>query len=561
METPESTVYRGVEGSGAAQIFGRPGNPMQAYLYRKNDIARREAIQYERDKLLKQQRDKKTWDILNVEPEAAWEPFNQQVISASNVVRKQTADELAARPWLVEDQNWIAANKKRWDDVNAIARRSQYIKKEIDATRQTIKDAPYLEPEYYHTKINDLYMNPDGTAKNLNDVDVNKIRNIYIDDPRGFNTVKYEQDYKKGLNDNMSNYITQRQANNGILTEDHETKWKGRVYTADPSSPYGVKVDANGEPVINDVPELYDGFLNSDFARRAYSAMAADKGVPVNDFVRPRIVSASSLTQQVKPQFSRNPATPQWQYNLQHGGGLSNDEQNMSRRVFDYIGNITNAFYDEDGNRRTDANPNAREALGHLRGKKLGAGVVQDATLVPGTNKPGKGNSPNDRLILKMRASNGKTSTQEIDLADEGSAAELWNGFNQGGYFGKKQIPFDAAVDQLGIDPQSFWKGKENLGVNQEKEQAVINDLTEGNGFEALQGKTYNGQQIKSITPKKERSFFAPINGDFVGYDVELANGQKKFIKADDTDALQNILRSTTKVQTAGKKKTGVTWD
>lgn len=536
---------------------------------RKADVQRREAIAAEQAKLQKAERDKKSWELINVEPEAAYQPFNRQVIDAANVVRKQTADELTMNPALAENARYRAEVKRRWENVNELSRRSNYIKAELQGTRDYIAKAPYLRPEYYHSKLNDLYLNPDGTAKNLNDINVDDIRNVYITDPRGFNETAYAKDFKGGLNDNMSNYITQRAMNNGILTEDREAKWKGNLYTPDPNSAYGVKVDANGDPILNDTPEVYNSYLNSDLARRYYQSLADEQGVDIKDVVRPQLINAAGLQQQVRPSWSRNPMVPKWQYEASGGGGFSEDDARLSRRVFDYIDNTSNAFYDKDGNRLSTANPQAREAVGHFRNKKFGGGTISEADLVAGTNKQGKSqvlgsqieNSPNDRLILKIRGTNGKTTLEEINLADEGGPAELWNLYQQTEYFGKKKIAFDDAVDKLGITPSDLYKGRQYLGENQEQEQALINQMSAGQGVDLFKGKSINGKAIKSVEPETERTWRHPIDGEFTSYRVKLEDGSEVVIGKEDVDAFQNVLRSKGKVETAGKKKTGVTWE
>jgi hypothetical protein len=549
-----------MEGTGEAQVFGRSGNPMQAYMNRQANFERQAAIKAAIEKAEKEKRDKKTWEMMNVDPEAAWEPFNQQVMDATQKHRARVASDLASRPYLMDDPAWQAGVQKGWDEVNGLARRSQYIKKEIEGARAYIDKNPYLRSEYYHPKFNDLYLNPDGTAKNLNDIDPNAIRDLYINDPNGFNFDKYEKDFKDGLGDNMTNFVTRKRTAQGLETNDVQSTWKGNIYTRDKNSPSGVAQDAEGNAIINPDPMLRSSFLDSDQAKRAYTARAQQLGVPVEDLVNNVFRNAGSLKTDIKPQTKQQPYMPQWLYEQQYGSGLKPDEVNVSKRVFDNINSMVNAFYDPEGNRVEVANPDARAAAGHLEGTKFGNGTIQKAEFVPGSNKPGQ--SPNDRLLLTVKSGTaGKISKEEVDLTGEGASQELWNYFKNTGRMGKRDIDYDKAVDKLGLDPVNFYKGREYQGEYQKQEKAVIDALGQGQGGESLQGKSFNGTPIKSVVPRTERTLWHPIDGEFKGYDITLDNGQKAFVPADDVDAFQNILRSKSKIKTAGKKKTGVTWD
>ncbi|HEY0770248.1 MAG TPA: hypothetical protein VGD31_07920, partial [Sphingobacteriaceae bacterium] len=143
-DSPESLVYRQMEGTGAAQIFGREGNPMRAVMQRQADIGRKRAIQAEEAKLAKEKRDKKMWDLINVDPEKAFEPFNKQVKDAADSHRQKIADyfEKGGNP---DDATFQRVVKKGWDDVNDLARRSNYIKDTLAATQEAIKKDPFLK--------------------------------------------------------------------------------------------------------------------------------------------------------------------------------------------------------------------------------------------------------------------------------------------------------------------------------------------------------------------------------------------------------------------------------
>jgi len=543
MEAPESVVHRGIEGTGEAQIFGAPGNPMRAYYNRKQDAAYNQAYQAQLAKLDKEKRDKAMWDVINVEPEKAFEPFDQQVHDAAKEHRDNMVRfiEKGANP---EDPKFKMYAKNGWDKVNALARKSNYLKQVITDTQKVIKENPYLRQDYYYPKIWDTYMDEKGKGKPLDQVDPIAIQNVYTNDPMGFNETKYQKDYMDGLNDNMSNYIRQRATNNGILTEDVENKWKGNLYTRDDKSPLGVKTDAKGNPILNVTPELVKSFTNSDAANRYYSAIAQQEGRDLHDVVAAKLSNNPSFQHNVKPSFSREPG---WMFDYMNGGKLKPDEKLLANKVFEHIGNITNAFYSPDGERTDEASPQARAAVGHLVGTKFGASTIENATLVPGSFKPGTSkvmgktvhNSPNDRLVLLTKSgTKGMTNVTEVDLTDEGAGATLWNHFRDSGYMGKKNIAFDQAAQELGVNPRDLYKGREYQAVQQEKDQRAVENLSKGEDFGAMTGKQYKGSVINEVT--RNESFF----GGFKGYTLHLADGSKVDVGKDDIDALSKIVRS-----------------
>lgn len=559
MATGENTVFRGMEGTGAAQIFGREGNPMRAYQQRKGDVERKRAFQAEQGRLAKEQRDKKMWEMVNVDPEATFQPFNRQVMEAADGHRKKIVSyfENGGNP---NDPAFQMASKKGWDEVNDLARRSNYIKKTIEETQAVIEKNPFLQKDYYFPKIWDMYMDEKGNGKSLDQVDPVAIQNVFVSDPLGFNETEYRKKFMDGLNENMTNYISQKSANNGILTEDHETKWKGGIYTPDPENPIGVKTNPDGTPVLNVTPELVNSYTNSETAKRYYDAIAKRDGKDMRDVVADQFRISGGLKQDVKASFSKDSS---WMMDWALGGGLNPEEQRISGRVFEHIDNIANAFWDKNGNRTNVARPEAREAVGHLKGSKYGSGTIMEAEVIPGTNKPGKTsyfgkeieNSPNDRLLFKVKSgTRGITSVEEVNITDEGAPAELWNQYLSSGYMGKKSIAFDKAAEQLKVNPRDLYKGREYVAVHQQKEQASINAWAKGEDIGQLTSKTYKGTPIVGVS--RNTSW-----GNFKGLTLTLSNGEQVSISKDDYDQMTEIYRGDNAVQPAGKKSTGVNWE
>ncbi|HEY8971523.1 MAG TPA: hypothetical protein VIM64_20615, partial [Puia sp.] len=115
-ETPESLVYRGREGTGAAQIFGREGNPLRAFRERKADIDNKRRMQAEQARLQREQRDKDLWELTNVNPDKAFEPFDSEVKKAAEAHRKEIYNKIMEAGGATPAVKLFAKNG--WDKVN-----------------------------------------------------------------------------------------------------------------------------------------------------------------------------------------------------------------------------------------------------------------------------------------------------------------------------------------------------------------------------------------------------------------------------------------------------------
>jgi len=147
MDTPESIVYQGREGTGLAQVFGQPGDPLGQFQHNEAVKQRKAAEAAAAARQAKAERDKKQWNLMNVDPEKAYAPFNQQVLDAADQHRKMIGEyfEKGGDP---DDPAFQRTVKAGWDAVNHKARQSNYVKDTIDETMKGIQANPYQIPEY-----------------------------------------------------------------------------------------------------------------------------------------------------------------------------------------------------------------------------------------------------------------------------------------------------------------------------------------------------------------------------------------------------------------------------
>jgi hypothetical protein len=555
METPESLVYRGREGTGFAQVFGREGNPMQAFKQRKADIEYKRALAAEQARLAKEKRDKDLWALINVDPDKAYEPFDRQIRDEANQHRQNIASMLDKTGGLVNDQLRLFA-KKGWDDINTKAAKSQYIKNTLAETKEAIQKDPYLDFAYYFPKLNDLYLDENGNAKPLEQINADEIKDIHIRDVRGFNEKKYRKEFMDGLNENMSSYVTQKAVNNGILTEDNESKWKGDLYIPDSSSPLGVKVDNQGNPILNITPEFINSYTSSDTAKRYYESIAKEKNMDIKDVVRETISPAAGLKVDVKPSFSRNPIDWSNRY------GLKPWEIQQATNRATKIKSLINAV-NSDGS----VSPEAQSAAGIFRNARFGDGHILDAKIIPGTNTPGTteafpgmvvSNSPHPRLVFNVKYSDRGLGRPEEVALDNEAAFETLNGLIETSKAeGGNHFSTDQMIGLMGWNLNSIYQGNQGKALQNEQAKARENELVTkimqspvDAEIPDLQGRYFNGNKITGAKRVvSERGWSPGIFGkpwgqkEVVEIEVTDSKGKKTYHNLSEYEDVAKIVR------------------
>lgn len=561
MAKPESTVYLGREGTGQAQIFGREGNPFRAIMHRQEVKAAQEAAARVAAANAKKERDKKMFELLDVNPEETFQPFNQQVLDAAKAHRSKIIGyfDKGGDP---TDVNFLLSNKQGWDQVNNIARKGKYVKDKISEVRDIIKNDPYMDAKYYNGKINDLYMDEYGNGKSLDEIDVQNIGSI-MDDPGGFDRKKYAKDVMKDVKTNILNYIQQRKISEGLETRDTKVDIAD-FYEPDPNDPSGIKRNPDGTPVINVTPAFKQAFLANDYARRAFEQDAEELGLPVEDVIKQWIE-----TDGPKPKVDTNvniSRDTEW-YNdaiATARDGVSPKERPLYTRRWENINQAVNAFYNPDGTRRADPTPEAKVALGYLKkNMKMGGADVTDAVFVPANNTPGQtqimgmtvNNSPNDRIVFKTeKGTRGWGKPMEINLADEGAGAELNSLFETAKTEGNVNISYDKLLKLNNANPSDVYKGRAGLQENNEEAKAnenkTVAEWQKGKNLEGLANRGYDGKRIISAKKiKVEPGVWGTEWGSKYGIELTLETGDPlnpeayATIPDDDYEGLAKVYR------------------
>ncbi|MEJ7644271.1 MAG: hypothetical protein WKF87_06730 [Chryseolinea sp.] len=567
MDTPESLVYRGREGTGAAQIFGREGNPMGAYKARKNEVAQKRAQQAEAEKLDKQKRDKQLWEAININPDKAYQPFNDQVKEAANNVRSQVVKYNDAGGNL-DDLNFKLQQKKGWDEVNDLAGKSNYIKSTIDETQKLIKDNPYLNAEYYYPKIWDKYMDAKGNGKPLKDVNAIEIQNIYNDDPMGFDGAKYTEDFVKNVKDNVISFIEQKNVNGGILTVDTKAKVTGDLYTIDPATGEPTK-DDDGNPILNVTKDFAAAFTQSKAAKAYFNAVAEKEGVDVKSVIERFVRPQAKYEKDLKASFSREPASFQKDFDKQaKATAAATDRYTKLAKV------LVNPF-DDKGQPTQDA----QAVIGNYKNAKYLDGNIVDIQLVKGTSTPGTfdfhgqpvSNAASNRLVFTVKTSDkGRPKVMEVNL-NSPEALEALNGMHNNSPSETDKFSTNDITQLTGKNLNDLYSTTNNDAPSLEDQARVETDAVNrvmktpiGKDAPDIVGKTIDGKKIigaKKIETAQPHSVFGVTLGTWGQKDaveVELADGTVKEIT--DPEEIRKIVKGEPiKLKAAYKSPDGKT--
>lgn len=534
--TPQNTVYQGREGTGQAQIFGREGNPFGAVRARMLDIDRRQAIQAEKDRLMKADRDKKLIEAMNVDPEKTYAPFNQQVLEAANAHRQRVTDYFnnGGDP---NNVNFSAWNKKQWNQINDLARRGTYIQDIVRGVEADVDKNPYLKgnKEAIMKKVWDTYLNPDGTAKKFDQINEKEIMNI-PNNPEFYDLQKYFDEFASNAKEHT--YAWVKRINGALGQEVDDVKLKASpFYTPDQNDPMGVKTK-NGVPVINVTDSMIHSFIDGDPIRReAVQIGAAKSGLSVREYVT-GMLQNSVRNKGAGIDLDVRPVSKFYPSNYTDTSGIKRNDAPLYQERMKTVGSVLNAFWNSDGTRREEPTQESIAALSQIaRNTKVGDGEVLEASYVKGTTDPGMTekfgkklkNSPEDRIVFNVKFSDrGSTKLHEIPLNQlQGGAINSL--FETSKAQGGKKVNWDAALRMNDESGGAFYSPYADPKFdNNARAQSQANQVTRWKNFEdleSMENRVINGKKISKVEKNPKRW---PLGNDEL--DITYADGSKETI-------------------------------
>lgn len=528
-DTPESEVFLKREGTGSAQILGGPTNVLGELHNLQANRARREQVAVEYAKQEKAARDKRMMELLEREPEATFEPFNQEVLGAVAAHRKSVNDYMD-KGGNVNSSQFNTWNANKWNQLNDMARRGNWIKDEITKTRDLIKADPNLDTKYYNDKINDLYMDATGKGVPLEKVDVNKIREV-TDDPGGFNMLRYTKDFTKNMEDNVFNFHDKQLRGYGLDTKDTKVKIKADLYTPDPSTKSGVVEDADGNPVINANKDFVAAFTTNPMANRWLDKKAAEQGIDKKQLIE-QLVKPNGLFNKEEKETSHF-----FPGNFSLGGGYNNKDEIKVTKRLQNISSLAHAFTDDEGFVSDKPTPAAERMLSYLKSNTtMDGGNIVDAKLEKGDDEKG---TP-DRISFKVKhGTKGLPKDYSVDLSDPNEATAQLNSIFEGS---KSEGGFHVGHDVLRNLDETKFNGQylnreRKIRPDSYDEKRMISQVqkwSQGEELSKLTGKMYGDQKIVSAAHR------SPFFGDDT-VTLTLADGSKQTLKANDSEDLKKL--------------------
>jgi hypothetical protein len=452
MADPQSLVYRGQEGTGAAQVFSRGMDPMTAYRIRKQEALQSQYIKAEQDKLKREKNEKAMADLLSYAPQKAWEPFSQQLAAEAGQVRDVVA-KMAMSGADMSSAMVQSQVRNMWGAVDADAYKTNDLKRIYDQTVKDIEDDTFIDKEYYRRKVASLLSDDKGNYKHYQEVDGQQMEGLLLNDTDGFMTGKYVKEWVKNLKENVIQTSKLKFQNAGLSSEDIETKILADLYEFDPNG--GVKTDENGRPILKISTGLMTAFLENDRAGKALEKEAQRRGVPMEDLLG-EYIEASGGGFSVK----RN---NDFKYKPTYGDGSGYTIQQAASDRYKVISSIVNAF-GPDGVTPTE---DAYAAMGNIMANaKINGMNISDYVFVPaGTaGKLANGraieSAANDRLVLQLDKGQYMKDFKEINLDDPGTFAFINGVMNTSLAEGKRKLSEQEVFELAG-------RTRDDLKVNQ----------------------------------------------------------------------------------------------
>lgn len=563
MATPESTVFLRREGTGAAQVFGHPADVLRALDQNEANKRRREDIARADQWRLKQDRDKKIGELLLTDPEKTFQPFNDQVLAAAAAHRKNTLDLVEKQgPSMVDNPEFKIWNKNKWNDVNSIARKGNFLKDLVDSKRKEIDANPNLDKDMLHSALNDTYMDHSGNGHPIDKVNIDDINGVIDRNPQAFKPSGYADDFLKNIKDKVFNYNQIQRDAEGVTSTDTDIKMKEGIYRPDPNAVDGIQRDAKGNPIINATPEVIRGFMADKYAKNYVNYTAEQTGRTPKEIIEDILVPKMGVDKKKTMSFKYSPTA----FNFDAFGLHPRDAEKANRRLQN-VSALADTFVDEEGYLSDKPTEKAKEILGYIKANaKFGGADIVDAFPVKGTEEAGSQevngvsveNKPYDRIVFKTKqGTKGRIQIQEIDISDKKAAtAELNSVFETAKTEGGFKIGYDVLRN---IDEQRFnneyLKSDRQIREGTSNEKAMNKEIVawqRGDNFNSMIGKDYEGKKIVGVSHVK------PVWGSNY-LELKLNDGSTAQIKASDSEdakKLKEVYLSgfKGKVKLAGKR-------
>lgn len=250
MDNASNLVYRGFDGTGAATVLGKAGDPIKALMMRQQGQRAQEAGK----QAAKAARDKQMAELSEWAPDARWEPFDNQI-------RKRSRDLLAWEMDMHEQgadlggADFLEKQRMFRDEINLLASKSNFLKDQYDEIKEVYSkgdQSKYFDKSYYNQKLNDMFMDENMEAYDIAGIDVDNARAI-LDDTEGYNVEAISEDFVDGLGERLLDQYDKKATAEGHYFD--KKSFKSKLFKYDEYNKRMVDPET-GMDQINIIPEV-----------------------------------------------------------------------------------------------------------------------------------------------------------------------------------------------------------------------------------------------------------------------------------------------------------------
>lgn len=262
---------------GRAQVYGGSINPLQLYI--QQGAQRRQAQAAQQQQIIKQ-RDELIKDLRQFNPDKVWEPFYDEVNrKVQTDIRDFTTNALAAG---ATPQQVIPEAEKRKGDANTLVNKINWMKQQYTDIGKRIDDDDYLNPDYYHSKLNDYVFNG-NIARHSSEINLKDADQMFRDS-KGYKVDKIVTDFMKELPEKVNQHYSKVFEPLGNMYNIEETSTKlGHEYKIGDDGQRKIVIDPRtGLPKINMTDDVFTQALGNEYLMNIVTDGLTEAGMAQN---------------------------------------------------------------------------------------------------------------------------------------------------------------------------------------------------------------------------------------------------------------------------------------
>ncbi len=260
---------------GRAQVYGNALNPLQYYI--QTQAQNRQYQQQQQAQQLKR-RDDLIKELRQFNPDKVWEPFYDEVNrDVQSKLRDPVNNMLAAG---IPAQQVEPEAQKIQGDINTKIAKINWLKQRYTDIGKRIDDDDYLNPDYYHSRLNDKIFNG-AIARRSDEINLNETEQTLFRDTKGYKVNRIVTDFMKDLPKLVNQYYQEQFGQYGKTYDITETETKlGHEYTIGRDGKRKIVLDPNTLlPKINMTDDVYAQAAGNEYLMNIVHDGLQDAGI------------------------------------------------------------------------------------------------------------------------------------------------------------------------------------------------------------------------------------------------------------------------------------------